>query len=189
MDLPHQSLPPLEKRLPDGETALRVRARFEPRRFEVEDERGLVHGRLLDSGKADVYAVVYDMAWLCGVRRTTWGWSGVVVEQESDRLVARYTPRLLGGGTIAIRDQQYRLRKTTRARGWRLQDVQKAVIWTMRPLKVKSRSEDSDDCDPIVTEVEPGPWGPRQENLLFTILLGVWITDLEKEAHHRSGSA
>lgn len=166
--------------------ALRVCARFEPRRFEVEDERGLVHGRLLDSGEADVYAVVHDMTWLCGVRRTRWGWSGVVFEQHSDQLVARYAPRLLGGGTIVIGDQPYTLRKTTTGRGWRLQDVQKGLVWTMRPLKVKSRSKHSDDDDPVVTEIAPGPCGRRQENLLFTILLGVWITDLEEEARHRS---
>ena len=186
MDRPNQSLPPLDKRPPDGETKLRVHARFGPRRFELEDEQGVVHGRLLDSGEADVYAVVHDMAWLCGVRRTRWGWSGVVLEQASDRLVARYVPRLLGGGTLAIRDQPYTLRKTTTGSGWRLQDVNKAVIWTMRPVKVNAHMKHSDDGDPIVTEVELGARGPGQENTVFTILLGVWITALEEESRSRS---
>ena len=120
------------------------------------------------------------------VRRTRWGWSGVVLEQASDRLVARYVPRLLGGGTLAIRDQPYTLRNTTTGRGWQLQDVNKAVIWTMRPVKVNARMKHSDDGDPIVTEVELGARGPGQENTVFTILLGVWITVLEEESRSRS---
>ena len=185
LDRPNQSLPPLEKRPPDGETKLRVHARFGPRRFEVEDEQGGVHGRVLDSGEADVYAVVHDMAWLCGVRRTRWGWSGVVLEQASDRLVARYVPRLLAG-RLPSETSHTPCVSTTTGRGWQLQDVNKAVIWTMRPVKVNARMKHSDDGDPIVTEVELGARGPGQENTVFTILLGVWITALEEESRSRS---
>ena len=56
----------------------------------------------------------------------------------------------------------------------------------MRPLKVNARMKHSEDGDPIVTEVELGARGPGQENTVFTILLGVWITALEEESRSRS---